>query len=307
MSVTREGETQSSGWVLKGPLEMSDLQFRQWSTLLEERTGMSLQPDRKSFLQAGVAVRMRELAFTDYQSYFNLISDAQRGALEWITLVDRLTIHETRFFRNPDAYRLVREYLASRQDQISQRDPCDVWSIGCSSGEEAYSLAMVMHEVLGRARADATFSITGTDISLPVLYRARAGSYPQARLQPLPEHYRERYFRKSADAADTFEVVAELKRRVCFSQSNLLDLEQNPIRDLQIIFCLNLLIYFRRTLRERLLGQLLQRLKPGGLLVIGAGDAPNWKPDGCELLPDRSVQAYVKQTGPLQEAARETH
>lgn len=283
------------------------MQFRQWSRLLEERTGMLLPADRKSFLQTGVAMRMRELAFTDYQSYFNLVSDSQRGALEWITLVDRLTIHETRFFRNPDSYQVVRDYLAGQIDAISQRNPCDVWSVGCSTGEEAYSLAMVVQDVLESLSSDAHFSITGTDISLPVLGRARTGLYSGSRLEPLPTGFLQRFFRKPEGANGEFEVDADLKRRVCFSQANVLDLERTPMSGLQIIFCHNLLIYFRRELRCRILEQLALRLKPGGLLVIGAGDAPNWRPEGCQLLPERSVQAYLKETSPTGEVASGAH
>lgn len=307
MSVTREGEPQASGAILKGPLEMSEVQFRQWSRLLEDRTGMQLSPERKSFLQTGVAMRMRELACTDYQAYFNLISDLRRGALEWSTLVDRLTNHETRFFRNPEAFDVVRGYLAEQAGSVNRSEPCDVWSVGCSTGEETYSLAMVVQDVLGDGSAEHRFSVTGTDISLPVLTRARQGRYSRCRLQPVSNQYRQRFLREAHGVEDEFEIVPDLKRRVCFSQVNVLELDRVPMSGLQIVYCMNLLIYFRRELRLTILGQLAARLRPGGLLVIGAGDAPKWKPRGFDLLPDRSVQAYRKAPGPAEEVASGTH
>ncbi len=274
---------------------MDDVQFRQWAALLERRTGMLLSPERRSFLQTGVATRMRELDFSDYQAYFELVSDRRRGALEWITLVDRLTIHETRFFRNPGAYDVVTDYLDERRDRFGDGRPCDAWSVGCSSGEEPYSLAMVLHECLGDTPRAAGFTVTGTDISLPILGQARQGIYTARKVEQVDAVRRRKFFIDIGERC--YQVVPELRKRVCFAQVNVLELDRAPIQGLQIIFCHNLLIYFRRWLRREILNQLTAKLNRGGLLVIGAGDATGWKHDDLEALPERSVQAYVKAGG----------
>lgn len=294
MSVTTGGQQPAPRWALGQVPEMDDAQFRQWAALLERRTGMLLSPERRSFLQTGVATRMRELDYSDYQAYFDLVADRRRGALEWITLVDRLTIHETRFFRNPGAYDVVTDYLGNRRDRFSSSRPCDAWSVGCSSGEEPYSLAMVLQEQFGEATG-AAFTVTGTDISLPVLAQARQGIYTARKVEQVDAPRRATFFTDMGEAC--YQVVPELRRRVCFAQVNVLELDRAPIQGMQIIFCHNLLIYFRRWLRREILNQLTARLNRGGLLVIGAGDATGWQHDELEALPERSVQAYVKAGG----------
>lgn len=291
-SAQSDGSTRQS-WAYAPAPDMADDEFQDWRELLEQRTGMQLSGERRTFLRTSLAGRMRELGLSCYRDYYRLVTDRVSGGLEWIRLVDRLTVHETRFFRNPQAYDAVRRYLAEAGLRFDAGQHCDAWSVGCSTGEEPYSLAMVLHDVLGGQHAKAQFSVTGTDISLPVLARAREGRYPRRCLELVPDTYRQRYFEEVV--SDSAQVGLDLRRRVCFAQANVLELRNAPIRDMQIIFCHNMLIYFRRWLRERILDELVSRLRPGGLLVIGLGEASAWSHADMSNWPAPGVQAWTRR------------
>ena len=293
MSSAQADDPARRSWSYAPMPDMADSEFHAWRELLEQRTGMQLTAERKSFLSTALAGRMRELGISSYQDYLLLVTNRTSGGLEWIRLVDRLTVHETRFFRNPQAFEAVRRYLTGTGLQFDARRHCDAWSVGCSSGEEPYSLAMVLDDILSGERAQAHYSVTGSDISLPVLARAREGIYSRRGLEQVPAPYRERYFDPCSD--DYAQVVLELRRRVCFAQVNVLELRNAPVRDMQIIFCHNMLIYFRRWLRERILDELVDRLRPGGLLVIGLGEATAWSHAEMDAWPAPGVQAWMRR------------
>ncbi len=293
MSLPQRGSAASQRWTYAPIPEMADEEFHAWRLLLEQRTGMQLTVERKTFLRTNLASRMRELGLDCYRDYYRMVMDRKAGGLEWIRLVDRLTVHETRFFRNPEAYSAVRRYLAEVSGPFTVQRGCDCWSVGCSTGEEPYSLAMLLDDELSRNSPQAHYSVTGSDISLPVLARAREGAYQQRRLQDVEPSYRERYF--EGVAADYQQIKMDLRRRVCFAQVNVLELRGAPIRDMQIIFCHNMLIYFRRWLRQQILDQLADCLRPGGLLVIGLGEAPDWKHPALRSWRASGVQAWIRQ------------
>ena len=168
---------QPSGvWALKPLADMSQAEFRDWQALLEERTGVVINEQRRAFLQTNLTARMRELGVGDYASYFRQVTDGPRGAVEWSTLLDRLTVQETRFFRHRPSFDVLESYLRGRLATDEQQQPLALWSVGCSSGEEPYSMAIAAAEVLRDVGSDRQFGVTGTDISLNVLNKARVAT-----------------------------------------------------------------------------------------------------------------------------------
>lgn len=125
-------------WSLQPLADMSAAEFRDWQVLLENRTGVVLNEQRRTFLQASLTARMRELGIGDYHSYYRQVTDGPRGAVEWATLLDRLTVQETRFFRHPPSFELLERYLGERLRREGMPRPWALWSVGCSSGEEPY-------------------------------------------------------------------------------------------------------------------------------------------------------------------------
>jgi len=251
---------------------MDDGEFARWVDLLERRTGVVVPPGRKTFLVTGVRSRMRETGHQSYREYFEDLLAGARGAIEWAALVDRLTVHETHFFRHAPSYEFIRnEWLPQHLVRVGA-EALHAWSVGCSTGEEAYSIAMTLDEGI-RACAPGKpplYGVTATDISAPALSVGRVGEYPLGKLKEIPASYRNEYWEVLGQ--DCFVLSEPLRKRVGFAQFNLLDIQNAPLKRLDLIFCQNVLIYFARARRGQLLDALAQLLKPGGLLVVGPGE-----------------------------------
>ncbi|TDY04174.1 chemotaxis protein methyltransferase CheR/type IV pilus assembly protein PilK [Thiohalophilus thiocyanatoxydans] len=261
---------------LSSPSEtMDEAQFSRWANLLERRTGIYLPSRRRSFLISSLNIRMQELGIADYETYFNYLTTGARGAVEWEILVDRLTVHETRFYRDEQALAVVRQHARQWLEQHpSSSERFDIWSVGCATGEEAYSLAILLDDLFIHSGSCAYLGITATDVSSAALTAGRKGVYHYHRIKNLPESFQTHYF----EALDEqhVQVIPELQRRVCFMRQNLLELGQSRIGKMDIIFCQNVLIYFPRERRLEILDYLAEHLKPGGLLVLGAGEIIDW-------------------------------
>ncbi|MFP3976911.1 MULTISPECIES: CheR family methyltransferase [Marinobacter] len=285
--------TAESSWCLRRLPEMDEAQFSQWQTLLEHRTGMTLPAERRSFLETNLAIRMREIGCSSYQAYYETIISGPDAIREWSTLVDRLTVQETRFFRDPDAFRLVADYVLTRPREQFRKRPIEAWSVGCSSGEEPYTLAMVLNECMTQLGLQPLYGVTGSDISTPVIEKARTGQFNARKLLGMDEDMKTRYFRPAE--RNTVEIVESIRERVCFTRLNVLDLDKAPMHGMNIIFCQNLLIYFRRWRRRDIVRRLAERLAPGGLLVLGQGELTDWQPPGLQKVPSEHVLAWIKR------------
>ncbi len=269
--------------------EMNDVQFRKWVELLEERTGTLLPPERKSFLITSLGLRMREIGCECFDEYFERLVNGAGAVMEWSTLVDRLTVHETRFYRHPHAMELIADEVL-RKNPNSSSVSIQAWNVGCATGEEAYTLAMVIDQTLRRRGGAGYFGVTATDISQPALRTASAGIYPRARVKDLPPHMAATYLISEGD--DRVSVVPGLKRRVCFIRSNILDAGDEPFGPMDIICCQNLLIYFERSRRAALAEALASRLCTGGILVLGSGELIGWQHPQMEKLTSAHTLAY---------------
>lgn len=270
--------------------DMDEEQFLRWQSLLEERTGMCLVPQRKSFLQTSLGIRMRELGCENYEDYYHKVTTGLGGAIEWATLSDRLTVQETRFFRDIDALTYVRDHLQKMVKSEAPDFSFDIWSLGCSSGEEVYSLAMLADEYL--TPLGKNFSVTGTDLSTVVLRKARQGIYSARKLETLPVSYRQRY--SVALENNEYQIIPSLRDRTCFIQVNALNLDAFPIQGLSVIYCQNLLIYFRRWRRREIMNALAERLVPGGILVTGLGEMVDWQHPKMTQVDSNKLSIYVR-------------
>lgn len=278
-------------WQYSAAPSMDDAQFSQWVALLESRIGISLPVSRRTFLITNLHMRMRELGVDNYHAYYEMVTDASRGQVEWETLVDKLTVHETRFFRDSHALDLIRdEYLQKLIDSdISLPYTVHTWSVGCATGEEAYTLAMILDRFLQDAQ-EMYYGVTASDISRAALQTGREALYHKRRISNVPAQMAADYLLPVDE--DHVQVMPQLRRHVCFNYLNLLNLDSQPAGEMDIILCQNVLIYFNHQLRERILGQLVTRLKPGGLLVLGAGEIFSWSHPLLEAVKHESTQAY---------------
>ena len=293
MAVAQNNLEQAALWQRKDLAPMNNYEFRQWVELLEKRTGISLPEKRKSFLLASLNIRMRELGFEKYQDYFRHLLAGRSGAVEWEILVDRLTVHETRFFRDEPALEMLEECYLKHLRPSGNSLGLNIWSVGCATGEEPYSLAMFVDQSLTERNIPHYLAVTASDISSASLATGRAAIYHSNRLKNLPDVYRQTYFKVIDE--DHYEVDVRLRERVCFTRLNLLHLAEATLGMMDIIFCQNVLIYFKRQQRRRILDQLVEHLRPGGILVLGAGEITDWQPDELENLGYPGILAFRRQ------------
>jgi len=270
---------------------MDDELYLKWRYLLEQRTGMILPDERRSFLVTSLAIRMREIGQPCFQAYYDAIHDGHVGAIEWMVLVDRLTVHETRFFRHMSSVEMIREMLLP--DLMSVDEPpksLNIWSVGCSTGEEPYTLAMVFDHFKQTDHCDYYFGITASDISAASLATGRKGVYHSRKLRDVDRELRDKYFQRVDDTR--YEIVSELRKRVCFAQLNVLEMEKIPVGKMHIIFCQNMLIYFDKDRRIEILNNLVDHLLPGGILILGAGEILGWYPPTLEKVDYNDTLAF---------------
>ena len=271
---------------------MDDLLFQQWVELLEKRTGILLPESRRTFLVTNLISRMREVKSPDYQAYFNLVTSGTSGQVEWETLVDRLTVHETRFYRDTNALNLIQDtYLKEVIEHKDRPRTIHAWSVGCATGEEPYSLAMLMDYAFLN-HPELYYGITASDVSRAALQTGRDAIYHHRRIKNVPEQISKTYLEQVDD--EHVQVRASLRQKVCFTQINLLDLAQQPTGMMDIILCQNVLIYFKRELRNLILDHLATRLKPGGMLVLGAGEVFGWTHPELDLINYESTLAFKR-------------
>lgn len=279
-------------WSLQKISALSGQEFLLWENLLEQRTGIQLTHLQKVLLQTQVGIRMRELSLVDPIYYFNHVKDDKKGAAEWQVLVDRLVIKETSFFRHRPSLELVRQCIDNKLSKGPLDESFEMWSVGCSTGEEPYGLAAVADDCFQRAKGDHYYGVTAVDVSLPALSIAREGIYGQRSLNLLDTHEKAKYFNQIEE--DKYQVIERIRRRVCFSQLNIMHANKRTIQPMDIIFCQNVLIYFRRWRRREILKELVKHLKPGGFLVIGLGEVTDWRCAGLSRVMNDEVQAYIK-------------
>jgi type IV pilus assembly protein PilK len=279
-------------WSLRTLPTLSAEQFTQWGKLLEERTGIQLVFQQKAWLESQMSNRMRELSFEDYDSYYEYVSQGLEGKLEWTRLVDRIAVKETSFFRHRESLEYVRQYLQNKINNQTLNESFDIWSLGCATGEEAYSIAMVINDCFELAALNPYYGITAMDISSSALAAGRKARYAKRRVEQVTHEEVKRYLSPCPDGS--YEVVSKLRDRVCFTQANIIHARQLPNVKVDVIFCQNLLVYFRRWLRRDVLNALVNRLKPGGLLIVGLGETVDWEHPLMQRTADDQVQAYIR-------------
>lgn len=273
-------------------------QYLLWCQLLERRTGVRVEALSRDWMNARIMECAADLAITDIGEYYRQLADQPDNLVEWNRLLDRLLVRDTRFFRHRESICSVGELW--RQHQRNGRSGSfTAWSVGCSSGEEVYSLALTLEQ--NRLDESANFGVIGMDISGQAIAAARSGIYPASQLAELTPWQQDNYFERLADGL--YQVNRLLKRRTCFIRGNVLDITESPqLQGADIIFCQNLLPYFRRWQRQQLVAKLAAGLKPGGHLIVGPGELANWQPPMLERSASRAVQIYRRGITPQQMA-----
>lgn len=244
-----------------------------WAALIVERLGLAFPPSRRDFLAERLWARTRTLGLANPALYREYLL---RQPDEWAALADLLVVTESRFLREELAFRALREQiipeLARRRETTgAPRRELTLWSAGCSTGEEAYTLAMIALETLPLP-AIWEIRVLGTDLSGRNVAQARAGSYDPRRLANLPDDWRRRHVTERAGEREA-RMGAAVRGVTTFRQHNLCG-DDWPIGAQDVIVCQNVIIYFRREDQIRVLNRLYDTLRPGGYLLVGATELP---------------------------------
>jgi chemotaxis protein methyltransferase CheR len=247
---------------LQAPLpEISDQEFAQFQRFIFEAAGITLASGKKMLVSSRLGRRVQHYELDSFAAYFRLLSGGLQPA-EVQTAIDLLTTNETYFFREPRHFEFLQKHLSAAP---TRTQPLRIWSAAGSSGEEAYSIAMLLEDRLeGHA-----WEVIASDISSRVLDRARAGHYPMERARYIPLPYLQRFCLKGTGKQEqTLLVDRSLRTKVSFLQINL-NVKLPAIGVFDFVFLRNVLIYFNQQTKRDVLARVLSVLRPGGWLFIG--------------------------------------
>ncbi|MEQ5814263.1 protein-glutamate O-methyltransferase CheR [Marinobacter sp. NFXS11] len=261
-------------FAVSGAPVLSEAEFRDFQQMILAVAGIHM-PDSKQTMVAGrLSKRLKELCLASYSEYWNYL---RCNAAEKQTAVDLLTTNETYFFREPRHFEFLRSRIVP---ECSRSQRFRLWSAACSSGEEAYTAAMVLSDSLGVSG----WEILASDISTQVLEKARSGRYPMARTDRIPSESLKRYCLKGVgEAAGTLMVDPPLRAKVDFRQINL-NTRLPDIGAFDVIFLRNVMIYFNADTKQQIVARLQACLRPGGYLIIGHSETLNGFQNGLEAI-----------------------
>jgi chemotaxis protein methyltransferase CheR len=241
--------------------------FGRLRELIYTETGICLGPEKKTMVEVRLKRRLRTLNMATYREYCDFVFGRRGMTEELIFLINVITTNKTDFFREPQHF----EFLArtALPDLTLNGRSFVIWSAGCSSGEEPYTLAMVLSEY-AEAHPGFRFRILASDISTSVLERAEKGIYTSECVAPIPIALKRKYLLRSRDAeCARVRIAPELRRLVDFRRLNFMDSDYGLSEKVDAIFCRNVLIYFDRATQESILRKLLHNLTPAGYLFVG--------------------------------------
>jgi chemotaxis protein methyltransferase CheR len=276
-------------------VQMSDKDFMRLSKFIRDSCGIKLPPAKKTMLEGRLRKRLRALGIESFESYCEFLFSPGGSQSEHIQMIDAVTTNKTDFFREPDHFDYLFERVLPelvRLHGVGARKKLNVWSAACSTGEESYTLAMVLSE-FAKGFPGFSFSILATDISTAVLEKARSGIYEHDRVIPIPMMLRKKYLLKSREKdKGLVRIAPELRNSVRFERLNFLEEEYGIEEPMAIVFCRNVLIYFDRPTQEKLVNRLSQHLISGGYLFVGHSESLH----GMDLpLVQTATTIYRKQ------------
>ncbi|MEO8379110.1 MAG: protein-glutamate O-methyltransferase CheR [Acidobacteriota bacterium] len=265
--------------------QLNDRDFARFQKLILDETGIYLAPVKKALLVGRLGSRLRHLGLTKFRDYFEVVIGDEA---ELVEMLDRVCTNETHFFRDPRQFTFLRKVVIpewQRQAALGLRNrSIRIWSAACSSGEEPYSLAMLLKNELDSCRPAWQIDILATDLSTRVLAKAREGVWPAEKVTEIPDALLKKYMLKGVRAqAGKIKVGPEIREIVHFDRLNLID-EAPPVRsDFDAIFCRNVLIYFNAETKKDVLTRLLSRVAPAGYLFLGQAETMNAISDRAKM------------------------
>lgn len=255
-------------------VKIGDEEFKQLRDFIYELAGIYIADNRKYLLENRLSNRLRELNLKSFGEYYNYLRFDSGKRQELPKLFEVVTTNETSFFRNPPQLKVfennVLKPVLDAQRAKGQKQ-LHIWSAGCSTGEEPYTIAVIIMEVLKAELASWRIKITANDLSEAVLASARKGVYTDYALRTTPREMIDRWFIKEEQ---NYKIKPEVKRLVSFGQINLNDRAAvKRVERSQVVFCRNVIIYFDDEMKKRVISSFYDNLLPGGRLLIGHSES----------------------------------
>lgn len=252
--------------------KLSDKDFQKLSNFIYHQYGIKMPEAKHIMLQSRLQKRLRALRIPTFTEYVDYVFSAN-GHDEIIHMMDVVSTNKTDFFREIQHFEFLLDTVLPEIFDTNHQNFVKVWSAGCSSGEEPYTLAMVLSEFQQKVRG-FDFSILGSDLSTIVLEKAVQAIYPEDRVQVIPMELKKKYLLRSKDRVKpTVRIAPELRRKASFMRLNFMDDVYSAPSGFDIIFCRNVLIYFDRQTQEKVINKLCRHLRPGGFFFLGHSES----------------------------------
>ncbi len=277
-------------------MELSAAEFEEWRKFIYELTGIYFQDNKKYLLESRLLKRVNFLKLNSFKEYLEYLKKNRNNKAEYNELFEVITINETFFFRNQpqlDALvtRVIPEIMSMPENKHKNR--FKIWSAACSSGEEPYSVAITIQEMIKPKYPNVNFEIVGTDINYQVLNTARAGIYKEYAVRNTPPYYIKKYFKQENGR---YILNDTIKRMVKFKMLNLADdFGMKLMQNFDIIFCANVLIYFDKESKMRVVNHLYNALNKGGYLFIGYSETLHGISKAFKLVSFPKTVGYKKE------------
>jgi len=264
--------------VSMGLTPLTDSEFRALRDLIHDKSGITLSDSKTQLVASRLARRLRARGLTGYGAYYDLVTRRDPGGDEMRELLNAITTNKTDFFREKHHFDFLRTTFLPRFVEQGRRGGerrLRVWSAGCSTGEEPYTLAMT---ILSALPADGSYSLdlVATDLDTHVLDRAREAIYPEEAITPVPEEMQRLYFRRGTGSnAGKVRVTDALRQRITFQQLNFVERPWPLSGSFDLVFCRNVMIYFSASTQRGIVEGFGERLRPDGYLFIGHSETLN--------------------------------
>lgn len=270
--------------------------FKKLSHFIHTRIGIKMPEAKKGMIEGRLRKRLRALNIGTYHAYCEYLFAPEGMRQELQNFIDVITTNKTDFFREADHFTFMVDkafpYLMQHRKSLQQ--PIMIWSAASSSGNEAYTIAMVASE-FGEKHPRFDYSILGTDISTDILKEAKQAVYPEDEIEPVPMHLRKKYLLRSKNRhKNLVRISPALRKKVSFRRLNLIEPDYKIPQIMDIIFCRNVMIYFDKETQEKLVARLFNQLTPGGYLFVGHSEVLH----DCRLpLINVAPAVYQKKAG----------
>jgi chemotaxis protein methyltransferase CheR len=254
-------------------LRMDSESFERLSTFVTREYGIKLPVSKKSMLESRLNRKVKNLGLTSYEEFLDFIFSDEGKKGELLNVVDLITTNKTDFFREAAHFNFLTDEFLPVYKTECKRNNIKIWSAGCSTGEEPYTIIMAMEE-FKKKYADISYSILASDVSIRVIQVAHQGIYDIEKIDPVPLELKKTYFQRSKNDPKLVRVRPELRKKIHFKRINFIDDQYGLLKaDYDFIFCRNVLIYFDKPTQETVINKFCNHLKPGGLLFLGHSES----------------------------------